>query len=279
MVEWRVVTERFVEADGCRLFVRESGTGPPVLLLHGFPETGACWRRVAGLLAPRHRVLVPDLPGYGRSGRPRAFDAGTIARTIAGAMETAGAPRAVVVGHDWGGSISFRLTLDHPERVERLVVINAPFRKLDLRRAWYMLAFNVPVVPELALTLSGDRWVDRFLRAGAADPAAFAPEDLAEYRRAYRPLERKRAALAYYRTVTRRALRRRVGGGSGPRRTIDRPTIIVWGERDPALPVSLLDGIERDIPGVRIERIPDAGHFVPEERPERVAELIESFGG
>jgi epoxide hydrolase 4 len=279
------VSERIVDAAGTAIFVRESGEGPPVVLLHGFPETGRCWHAVAQKLSEDHRVLVPDLPGYGRSARPTSYDSATLANTMAAFMEEAGAPRAAVVGHDWGGGVAFRLASSHSDRVERLAVINSPYRKLDLRHGWHMRFFNLPLLPEVVLSAAGDRWIDFILRAASAVPDAFEPDALVEYHEAYRTLERKRSAFAYYRTVTRRIIAsklptRRLSGrpsSSGPRGSIDMPTLVIWGALDRALPVALAEGIVKAIPQARLETIPDAGHFVPEERPERVAQLLKEF--
>jgi pimeloyl-ACP methyl ester carboxylesterase len=275
------VRERTIDAGGTSIFFRETGDGSPVVLLHGFPETGKCWDKVAATLAADHRVLVPDLPGYGRSGRPESYEAPVIASTVAAFMQAVDAPRAAVVGHDWGGGVAFRLALGHPERVERLAVINSPFRKLDLRKGWHMLFFNLPALPEMVTTIAGDRWIDTILRAASANEDAFEPDALAEYHEAYRTLERKRSAFAYYRTVTRRIIASRLQGrharAHGPRGKIEMPTLIIWGEKDPALPLWLTDAIVHDIPHAEVVTIPDAGHFVPEERPERVAELLKEF--
>ena len=278
-------TERMVDAAGTAIFVRESGQGPPVVLLHGFPETGRCWQAVAGALSENHRVLVPDLPGYGRSARPTSYDSTTLANTMASFMEATGAPRAAVVGHDWGGGVAFRLALTHPDQVERLAVINSPFRKLDLRHGWHMLFFNLPLLPEAVLTAAGDRWIDFILRAASMAPAAFEPDALAEYHEAYRSLERKRSAFAYYRTVTRKIIGSKLPTIRRPARTrptrprgsIEMPTLVIWGALDKALPIALAEGIVKEIPHARLETIPDAGHFVPEERPERVAQLLKEF--
>jgi len=227
-------------------------------------------------------VLAPDLPGYGRSARPTSYDSATLASTVAAFMDAAGVPRAGVVGHDWGGGVAFRLALDHADKVERLAVINSPFRKLDLRRGWHMLFFNAPLLPEALTTAAGDRWIDLVLRAASVNKEAFEPEALAEYHDAYRSLERKRSAFAYYRTVTRRIIASKLPGRArpgGPHRSIEAPTLVIWGEKDPALPLTLAEGIARDIPQAKLVTIPDAGHFVPEERPERVAALLKEFLG
>ena len=267
--------------------MREVGSGEPILLLHGFPQTGACWSTVAERLAGSHRLLIPDLPGFGRSGRPRAFDAATVADALAGLLDAAGVEQATVVGHDWGGSMAFAMALAHPERVGRLVVTNAPFRKLDLKRGFHFLLFNVPVLPEVAFGLAGERMVTFILRAASARKAAFASADAVRpYVRAYRSRDNVSSALAYYRTVTRRVIAQRLplpGRGAPPRdtkggpRRITAPTLIVWGMRDPALPENVLSSIERDIPGARIVRLADVGHFVPDEAPHELAAAIESF--
>lgn len=284
------MTERTARADaaGVEIHYRESGDGAPVVLLHGWPQTGACWRRVAPALAARRRVIVPDLPGFGRSARPGSFDAASLAGTIVAFMDAVGAGRAAVVGHDWGGSLTFRLATHHADALESFVVVNAPFRRLDLRRGWHFLFLNVPVVPELVWALAGDRWIDFTHRRASADPGALDDAVLRPYREAFRSWERRRSSLGYYRTVTRRtlvrALRRRLPrpaiSAAAPRpKPIETPAMIVWGMKDPALPPHLLDGIARDIPHARIERLKGCGHFVPDECPEALSSLLLDFLG
>lgn len=276
-----IARERFLDADGVPVFIREYGEGEPVVLLHGFPQTGRCWHEVATRLAEHHHVIVPDLPGYGRSGRPTAYDARTLARTLVGAFDAAGLEQVPVVGHDWGGALTYRLALDHPQRVPKIAVINSPFRSLDLKRGWHMLFFNLPIVPEVLFGVAGGRIIDLLLDAGAARKDAFTPEARAEYHEAYASLERQRSAFAYYRTMTRQIIARALplpgGKPSGEPKRIEQPTLLIWGMKDPVMPPSVLDSIVRDIPQARVEQIHDAGHFVPEERPERVAELLRDY--
>ncbi|MEX2555467.1 MAG: alpha/beta hydrolase [Actinomycetota bacterium] len=276
------MNERTVVASGVRMFVREEGAGDPVVLLHGFPQTGACWGAVAERLAKRYRVIVPDLPGFGRSGAPPRYEAEAVAGVLATFLDELGASPATIVGHDWGGSLAFALALTHPGEVSNLVVINAPFRKLDLKRGFHFLAFNVPFVPELAFRLVGDRLVTSMLRAGAARKDVFDEDTTRPYREAYADPANVRSALAYYRTITRKIIARRVRPGrrdstSRTPRRIEAPTLLVWGMRDPVLPESILTGIERDIPQARAVRLPDCGHFVPEECPDETAGAIEYF--
>ena len=262
-----------------------------MLLLHGFPQTGACWDGVAERLARSNRLLIPDLPGFGRSGRPGAFDAASVCAALASLLDATDVPEATVVGHDWGGSMAFAFALAYPERVRRLVVTNAPFRKLDLRRGFHFLLFNVPVLPEIAFKMAGDQVVRFMLRAGSARKDVFASDvAVRPYVEAYRSGANVSSALAYYRTVTRRVIAQRLPvpfrtarrGADADRasrapRGITAPTLIVWGMRDPALPESLLTGIEHDIPQAHVVRLPDVGHFVPDEAPRELAAAIESF--
>lgn len=275
--------ERVVEAGGVQIFTREEGTGRPVILLHGFPQTGHCWREVAGRLAKRYRVIVPDLPGFGRSERPPAFDARAVAGVLAAFARAVDAPRVAWVGHDWGGSFAFALALAAPDSVEKLVVTNAPFRRIDFRKGFHFLAFNLPVLPEVAFRVAGGRIVPFILRAASVRKEVFDDEAVRTYVEAYASRERIASALAYYRTVTRTVLKRALLRSRPPEgkehRTIEAPTLLVWGTGDPVLPPSIMAGVERDIRDVRMVRLEGVGHFVPEEAPERLADEIESFIG
>lgn len=285
------MSERFVEVEGRRIFVREHGNGTPVVLLHGFPQTGQAWKQVADKLSGRNRVFIPDLPGFGQSDAAVASDIGTIARTIVRALEAAGAAKFTVVGHDWGGSIALRIALDFPESVEKIVVVNAPFRSLDLRHGWHFLALNVPLVPEAVMVLAGRRLVPMLIKAASKNKQAFDDEAMKGYGEAFSDLAHARSTLAYYRTITRTTIMRGVRAAvsklpipglgapaepSEPRR-VQAPTLIVWGERDPVLPASLIASIERDIDDVTTVRLPDVGHFVPEEAPSELAHEIDRF--
>ena len=275
------MNERTIDAGGVSFLVREAGDGDPILLLHGFPQTGECWRGVAGRLAQHHRVIAPDLPGFGRSSAPKTYDATSVAATFAALLDALGEPRATIVGHDWGGSLSFAFALAFPERVERLVVTNAPFRKLDLKRGFHFLAFNIPMLPEAAFRLGGDRLVTFMLRAGSWRKEVMNDDAVRPYVEAYRSPSNVSSAMAYYRTVTRAVIKRRFSrapaSSGGQKRRIDAPTMIVWGMRDPGLPASVLESIEHDIPQAQIVRLNDVGHFVPDEAPDELAHAIEEF--
>ena len=282
--------QRLIDVGGGTVFSREAGDGPPILFLHGFPQTGHCWRGMVDRLGDRFRLLMPDVPGFGRSAAPAVHETGAAAEMLWDYLDAVDAPDAVVVGHDWGGAFAFRMALDRPERVPKLVVTNTAFREISPLHSWYIGVFNIPLLPELAFSVAGDRILSIFLRAGARPErrSVFEGEPLKVYQDAYADPERIRSALGYYRTVTRKAvgkqLRAHLGRGvietdavtGGPRR-LEMPTLIVWGMRDPALPARLLRGMKRDIPQAEVVELPHCGHFVPEECPDDLAGAIRDF--
>ena len=157
----RGMAHRWIDVAGLRLHCVEAGTGPLVVLLHGFPEFWYAWRhQIPALAAGGYRVLAPDLPGYITSDKPprvRDYRPRLLAREVADLIMALGAGSAAVAGHDWGGALAWLLAMQDPERVQRLVVLNAPhpvrFLKglgspRQLRRSWYILAFQLPWLPE-----------------------------------------------------------------------------------------------------------------------------------
>jgi pimeloyl-ACP methyl ester carboxylesterase len=157
----RGMTHRWVDVGGLRLHCVEAGTGPLVVLLHGFPEFWYAWRhQLPALASAGYRVVAPDLPGYNTSDKPprvRDYRPQVLAREVADLIVALGAGSATVAGHDWGGALAWLLAMHHPERVQRLVILNAPhpvrFLKglrspRQLRRSWYILTFQLPWLPE-----------------------------------------------------------------------------------------------------------------------------------
>src|SRR5262245_18860577 len=127
------VAFRFVDAGGVRLHVAEAGSGPLVVLLHGFPEFWYAWRhQIPALARAGFHVVAPDMRGYNLSDKPRGvhpYRVPTLVEDVAGLIRASGAPRAAVVGHDWGGLVAWALAMQHPELVDRLVIVNSPHPK------------------------------------------------------------------------------------------------------------------------------------------------------
>lgn len=188
-----------VDTGECGVFLRWRGFGPPILLLHGFPQTHLMWRDIAPLLARRFTVVCADLRGYGRSGCPASapdhapYSKRTMARDMVAAMAHLGFPRFSIAGHDRGGRVAYRLALDHPARVERLAVLDVvptgdAWRRADARFAaafwpWSLLAQPEPL-PERLLSAAPDAVIDAALGGWGSPPAAFGPDVREAYIRA-----------------------------------------------------------------------------------------------
>ncbi|GAC1425168.1 MAG: alpha/beta fold hydrolase [Actinomycetota bacterium] len=274
------MSEHHIEVDGRKVLIREFGNGAPIVLLHGFPQTGEAWMAVADRLAGRHRVIIPDLPGFGGSDPAPSASIADVGEVLLRALQANGTDKFALAGHDFGGSIAFSMALHHPEAVERLIVVNAPFREVNPIRSPQMLLFNVPLVPEALLTLAGRQLVPLMVKFASERRDMLDPETMKRYAASISDLGRARSALAYYRTSTRSAILRMLpipGKPKTDKRKIEVPTLLVWGMKDRALPSSLIPGIRRDVENLEVTKLRDVGHFVPEEAPDELAHRIDHF--
>jgi pimeloyl-ACP methyl ester carboxylesterase len=283
------ITPRSIPLPGLRMQVLEAGPadGPLVLLLHGFPELSESWREVLPRLAEAgFHAVAPDLRGYGGTDRPEGgYDLDTLAGDIVELARYLQPGRPVhLVGHDWGGVIAYHVAATHPEVVDRLAVINAPHPAVMMReiwkpgqlvRSWYIFFFQIPYLPERLLSARGGALIPRLLRRAMVDPSRVPLGKLAEYEANFSRLEAARAAIDYYRT----GFRRFVSPGrlremrDYPR--IRAPFLLIWGEQDVALRKELTKGLapyfeQRPV----VHYLPEEGHFVPLEAPEKVAALL-----
>jgi pimeloyl-ACP methyl ester carboxylesterase len=281
--EW---AHREAVVNGVRLHYVEAGRGPLVLLLHGFPEFWYSWRhQLPALAAAGFHAVAPDLRGYNLSAKPpgaHSYRVEALVGDVLGLIRATGHERAALAGHDWGGGIAWAAAMRHPAAVERLVVLNAPHpaafaRELrtasQLRRSWYVFFFQLPWLPEWLFRRRDFAALGRTLRRDPARPGAFTEEDVRLYKEALARPGALTAAINYYRALFRDGTR--WVGGRVPR--IEAPTLLIWGERDRYLGLRLTEGLERWVPNVRVERLPDASHWVQCDAPERVNELMVEF--
>ena len=277
---------RHAVVNGVRLHYVEYGSGPLVVLLHGFPEFWYAWRhQIPALAAAGYRVIALDQRGYNLSDKPKGvghYRLEALLGDVLGIIRHAGEQRAVVAGHDWGGAIAWNFAMRHPEAVEKLIVLNAPHpqRFLDeitgfsqLRKSWYMLFFQLPWLPERLLRAGDYAGLANTLRTDPAHPGAFDEADIAHYKQAISQPGALTATINYYRALFRLNPFRYKHSIT----RIDIPTLLIWGEQDRYLGIRLTEGLEPWVPKLRLERIPDASHWVQAEVPERVNALIVEF--
>jgi pimeloyl-ACP methyl ester carboxylesterase len=275
-----------VTGDGIDLHVVMAGGGPPIILLHGFPENWRSWRRqIPVLAAAGFSVLVPDMRGYNLSGRPleqHAYQSDHLVADVAALVRATGHPRAHIVGHDWGGIIAWTFADKHPELVDRLVILNAPHLKIyaqevrhprQMFKSWYMLFFLLPGLPELALSANNFKAVRDMFKLRPARKGTFSDKEIEAYIEALSQPGALTAALNYYRANLTIANMRKIALST----PINAETLVIWGELDPALGIHLLEGLERVAPRLRVHRIRDSSHWIQNEAPDEVNRIMIDF--
>jgi haloacetate dehalogenase len=269
-------------------FVAEGGAGPPTLLLHGFPETHLCWQQVAPRLAGAHRLVAPDLRGYGASEAPAGgpLGEGYSKRQMAGElvelMAALGHERFAVVGHDRGARVAFRLALDHPERVIRIALLNIvptveQFERMGAGPSlgywpWFLLAQPAPF-PERILGADPAALLDHVFATWSSSLDAIAPESLDAYRRALTP-PTIAAMCADYRASFHLDRRHDADDRAAGRR-IAAPVLLVIGEDETQL-ADAPDVWRAWAEDLTATKVP-GGHFIPEEAPRELAEALAAF--
>ena len=269
-------------------FVSQGGTGPPMLLLHGFPQTHACWHRIAPRLAEAHRVIAPDLRGYGASEAPPGGPLGEgytkreMAAELVALMADLGHDRFAVVGHDRGGRVGYRLALDHPERVTRAALLNVvptvdQFERMGAGPSlgywtWFLLAQPAPF-PERVVLAVRSALLEHVFATWASDPEAIAPAQRDEYLRALTPSTA--AAMSADFRASFHLDRRHERDDRTAGRRIACPVLVVTGQDEAQLADApdvwaawTDDLVAQSVPG---------GHFNPEEAPDQVTEILNGF--
>jgi pimeloyl-ACP methyl ester carboxylesterase len=275
------IRDGYAEIGDVRLHYVESGDGPLVVLLHGFPEFWYGWRKqIEPLVDAGFRVVAPDLRGYNLSSKPDRFTdytADKMAADISGLIHQLGAESAMVVGHDWGGSIAWSLAMNHPEAVDRLAILNAAHpRKLNeglkhprqLLRSWYFFYFQFPGLPERRARRWHWRFFKRFLRDARPQ---YTEQEIDRYVEAWSQPGAAKALIDYYRAAVRLGSKQEI-------HPISAPTLVIWGQGDRYLGPTLAEPHHEDVPNLdRVERLPNASHWVHHDEAERVNELLVDF--
>jgi pimeloyl-ACP methyl ester carboxylesterase len=271
---------RHVAANGARFHVAECGSGPLVLLLHGFPEFWWTWRDQLPALADHgFRAVAMDLRGYGSSDKtPRGYDPTTLARDVIGVIRSLGAPDAVLVGQGWGGYIAWAVATMHADRVRGVVPVAAahPLRVNTLLRSRrlgrHLLGMQTPWVPERKVAAHGAAYVEALLRDWSGPSSSFpTAEQARRYRAAMSLWPSPHCALEYHRWVVRSRLRtdgRRFA--EAMRSPVRAPVLQVMGGQDTVIPRAAATRLPSSlVTGPRELAVLDgAGHFPHEECPD-----------
>ncbi len=281
------ITE-YVTANGLRFEVDMCGSGKKLALcLHGFPEHAYSWRHQLPMLAEMgYLAWAPNLRGYGNTSRPVGvanYAMPHLLADVAGIIDASGAEEVVLIAHDWGGVIAWEFALRNIRPLKRLVVMNIPHPKMfareirtwaQLKRSWYIFFFQLPWLPEWALGRDGAKGIGEAFRGMAVDKSRFPDAVLDVYRRNASQPGALTAMINYYRAIFR--------GGAQPeqpriRGKLDVPTLMIWGEQDTALGKELTYGTENLVEDFTIHYLPGVSHWVQQEAPEKVNEILRGW--
>ena len=260
------VEHEFINAGGLRTHVATAGDGPPVVLLHGWPQHWYLWRDVIPLVAPHARVLAPDFRGFGWTDVPHdGYEQHQLMRDVLALLDELGHDRFTVAGHDWGGYVGFLLALEHPERVAGFLALNIlpPWPSRDPRVA--LDAWRLAYMPVLATPGVG-RHVGRALAARGLPAEKDAFVDRLEG-------ERGRATEQLYRAFLLRELPALMRGRYSAT-DLRIPAKLVFGERDIVLSRRAVEDAVAQSERIELELVADADHFVVDEKPELVADRL-----
>ena len=281
--------DRRIETSGASINLVTGGSGPPLLLLHGYPQTHLMWRKLAPRLASEFTVVAPDLRGYGDSSKPLAgpdnlnYSKRSLAQDQVETMAALGFERFAVAGHDRGARVAHRLARDHPERIERLALLDIVptlyrFETIDQKAAtssWHWFFLIQPRgFPERLIGAEAEFFLRHQLGALLREPAKLEPEAFAEYLRCFENPETIRATCDEYRAgATIDLIHDRADRGH----RLTMPLLMLWGERSSQGSgydiLSVWRHHAEDVTGHAV----NSGHFLPEEAPEDTYRALRDF--
>lgn len=277
--------EDMATVNGIRMHYRAAGDGPPLFLLHGWPQTSHCWHKVVGPLAETHTVIAPDLRGYGRTDKPAGgYDKRTMAADVAALAEHLGFARTAVAGHDRGGRVAHRWALDRPDQVERLGVFDiaptrAMWQRLDAGVAkayWHWLFHLQPDLPELLAGQNVAAYLGYFFERWTYQRYALDADAVAEYVRAFSQPGALRAGFDDYRASFPDDAELDDADYEAGKR-ITQPLLALWGANGLLGTLPTLEIWREYADDVTGEALAECGHFLPEEQPGEVVAHLRKF--
>lgn len=287
------LTSGYAQANGVRLHYRSAGSGRLVLFLHGFPEFWRCWKRQLEHFGADHLAVAPDMRGYNLSECPAdvaQYRARLLVEDIRQLARGFTQDKFVLVAHDWGGAVAWSFAMAHPELLSHLVIVNSPhpygfWRELannpaQQKASDYMLLLRNPKAERVLAENNFERLLKMRFAGREEGPALEA--DRAAYLEAWSQPGALTGSLNYYRASPLYPPSATDAGAAKLKLDakdfmVRVPTLVIWGEKDHALLPSILDGIEEVVPGVEVVRVPDATHWVMDEKPDLVNAEIRRF--
>jgi pimeloyl-ACP methyl ester carboxylesterase len=257
------------------------------LFLHGFPESAYQWHNQMPLLAEMgYKCWAPNQRGYGKSYTPEEvskYHPNLLMEDVARIVKAANCKTVTLITHDWGAAVAWNYAICQKGPVDRLVIMNAPHPVIaqremkkwsQIKRAWFMLFFQLPKLPEYLLSRKNGAGLVQMLKHGFYQKAKLKPEDIEVYRlNALRP-GGLRGMINWYRAYFRNLsdLRKEL---KKPKLQV--PTLLIWGKRDVALGLGMSEGTEKYVENLTVRYLPESGHFVAEESPEEVNQILKSW--
>ncbi len=283
---------QFIQTNGIKLHVVTDGPadGTPVFLLHGFPEFHYGWRKQMPALAEAgFRVIVPDQRGYNLSDKPKgvsAYDVDVLAKDVIGLFDHFGIQKARLVGHDWGAVVAWTVALNHPERLEKLVINNVPHPDVMIRfllenkeqrkKSWYVFFFQIPFFVEWVLSRNDYRNMARML-VGSGHKSTFTKTDLEEYKKAWAQPGALTGMLNWYRSIFRRSFKYLFQRRNIPARRVTVPAMILWGKNDVALSHDMVQPSLELCDTASAFAFESATHWVQHDEAEAVNQKLIQF--
>lgn len=278
--------ESYIETNRIRLHVMQAGpkSGPPVILLHGFPEFWYGWRhQIPALVDAGFRVIVPDQRGYNLSDKPKgvkAYRVGELVNDIVGLIDALDYEKVNLAGHDWGAVVAWTLAVTNPKRLHRLSIMNVPhpavmsaflWRDLEqLRRSWYVFSFQIPWLPERGMSANGWRGAERALR-GSGKIHTFTNKDIRKYKEAWSQPNAMTSMINWYRA----AFRHQPFMPKDLRVSVR--TLMLWGMKDVALTYRMARPSMDYCDDGRLIFFEDATHWVQHDAADEVNKLLIEF--
>lgn len=274
----------YILTNGVRLHYVAQGEGPLMLMLHGFPEFWYSWRYQIPEFAKDYQVVAFDLRGYNDSDKPQekaAYGMRELIKDVKGVIEGLGYDRCILVGHDWGGAIAWSFAYTYPDMVDKLIVMNLPHpakfaealrsNPQQMLRSWYILFFQLPLLPELILQFDNYRAIASVFIDSAINKTAFTPADLEAYQKAAAKPGAVNSMLNYYRNIFPGIFHQREWG------VLQVPTLMIWGENDRYLGKELTYETQAYVKDFQLRYIPNCSHWVQQEQPQLVNQYMQEF--